>query len=128
MDSVFKAAALAISAAIMALVLRRRNPEIALCLTLCACVLLLIKALNPAPALLELISRARELSGLNNALFAPLIKCVGIGIVARLGADSCRDAGSAGLASAVELSGALAAVFTALPLFSALLGMVEELT
>ena len=69
--------------------------------------------------------RARELSGLSPALFTPVVKCVGIGIVCALGSEACKDAGSGQLASAVELAGAAAALVCALPLVSALLDTVE---
>ena len=51
----------------------------------------------------------------------------GIGIIAKIGADACRDAGSAGTASAVEFAGVVAALFTALPLMRTLLKMMEAL-
>ena len=59
------------------------------------------------------------------ALFTPVVKCVGIGIVCALGSEACKDAGSGQLASAVELAGAAAALVCALPLVSALLDTVE---
>ena len=41
--------------------------------------------------------------------------------------EACRDSGSAQLASAVETAGAVAALFCALPLMTALLDTVEGL-
>ena len=85
------------------------------------------RVLRAACGVVMAAARARELSGLSPALFTPVVKCVGIGIVCALGSEACRDAGSSQLASAVELAGAAAALVCALPLISALLDTVEGL-
>ena len=88
---------------------------------------LLAAALGLAGGVGEVLARARELSGLGSALLAPVMKCAAIGIVCRISSDACRDAGSATLGSALELAGAIAALWTALPLLSALLDTVDAL-
>ncbi|NCB51789.1 MAG: stage III sporulation protein AD [Clostridia bacterium] len=127
MDIAVKAVAAGVIAAIFGLIIRKNNPELAVVLSIAACAVILAVALGLADGVMEVVGLARDLSGLSSAVFTPVVKCVGIGIIAKLGADSCRDAGSAGTASAVELAGAIAAVFTALPLMRTLLKMMEEL-
>ena len=83
--------------------------------------------LGLASGVAEALRRAREMSGLSGALLAPVMKCAAIGVVCRLAADECRDAGSGALGSAVELAGAIAALWTALPLLTALLDTVESI-
>ena len=80
-----------------------------------------------AQQLARALAWAREMSGLSGALLAPVMKCAAIGVVCRLAADECRDAGSGALGSAVELAGAIAALWTALPLLTALLDTVESI-
>lgn len=128
MELVLKAAAAGIVAALAAALVRRHNPELAVATAAAGCAVVLAVALDVGEAVMDLIRTVRSLSGLSSAVLTPVVKCVGIGIAARLGADTCRDAGSAGLASAVELAGAAAALFTALPLFTTLLGMLEDMT
>ena len=48
-------------------------------------------------------------------------------IARRSASDACKDSGSAQLASAVDMAGAVAALFCALPLFSSFLNTVEGL-
>ena len=127
MDLTVRLAAGGICAALLAQLVRRHNAEIALCLTIAGCAALLAAALGLAGGVGEVLARARELSGLGSALPAPVMKCAAIGIVCRIGADACRDAGSATLGSALELAGAIAALWTALPLLSALLDTVDAL-
>lgn len=128
MELAAKAVAAGVCAALMALLLKRSNAELALCLGLGAAAVILLSVLGLASGLAEATARARELSGLSPALYSPIMKCVGIGLICALGSEACKDAGSSQLASAVELVGAAAALVCALPLMSALLDTVEGLT
>ena len=128
MELAAKAVAAGVCAALMALLLKRSNAELALCLGLGAAAVILLSVLGLASGLAEAAARARELSGLSPALYSPIMKCVGIGLICALGSEACKDAGSSQLASAVELAGAAAALVCALPLISALLDTVEGLT
>ena len=128
MDLTFKVVAAGVCAALLALVVRRHNAELALCLTLAGCAAVLAAALGLAGGLRDALERAREMSGLSGALFSPVVKCAAIGVVCRIGSDECRDAGSSALGSALEFAGALAALWTALPLLSALLDTIEVVT
>ena len=127
MELAAKAVAAGICAALMALLLKKSNAELSVCLGLAAAAAILMAVLGLADELAAAAARARELSGLSPALVTPVVKCVGIGIVCALGSEACRDAGSSQLASAVELAGAAAALVCALPLISALLDTVEGL-
>ena len=115
-----------VCAALMALLLKKSNAELALCLGLAAGAAILAATLSLAEDILGAAERARELSGLSPALFTPVVKCVRHrhSLRARLrGLQGTPAAGS--LASAVELAGAAAALVCALPLVSALLDTVE---
>ncbi|HBR08359.1 MAG TPA: stage III sporulation protein AD, partial [Clostridiales bacterium] len=124
MDIAVRAAALGVVAAIVGLLIRKNNPEITVLLSLAASTAILTVALSLIGDVMEVAFLAREMSGLSPAVIRPVIKCVGIGIIAKIGADACRDAGSAGTASAVEFAGVVAALFTALPLMRTLLKMM----
>ena len=128
MELAAKAVAAGVCAALMVLLLKKTNAELGICLGLAAAVVILLSVLGLADGIAQAALRAQELSGLSPALFSPIVKCVGIGIICALGAGACRDAGNSQLASAVELAGAAAALVCALPLMSALLDTVEGLT
>lgn len=127
MDAAVKISALAVTAALLAALIRKSNAELALCLALAGGAAALIAALGLAGEITGAARRARELSGLSPAVFTPLVKCVAVGIIASLAADTCRDSGYAQLATSVELAGAFAALFCALPLVDALLDTLEAL-
>lgn len=127
METAIKVSAAGIAAVLAASLLKKRDPELALALCLAACAVILTFAAGLGERAASFLRRAREISGLSPTALSAVIKCVGIGLISRLGADVCKDAGSLSVASAVELTGALAAVVTALPLFETLLRMIGEL-
>ena len=90
MELAAKAAAVGVCAALMALLLKKSNAELALCLGLAAGAAILAATLSLAEDILGAAERARELSGLSPALFTPVVKCVGIGIVCALGSEACK--------------------------------------
>ena len=116
-----KAACAALCAALLALTIRRSNPELALAVTGLAAVSVACLALEAAAGLRETVEQAVACCGLEAAVLTPVLKCVGAAIVTRLAGDLCRDAGQAALCTAVELAGTAAALLCAAPLFQTVL-------
>lgn len=127
MSAVFRIAALAVFAVLAALTVKKTNGEMALVLECAACVGVLFAVLRMFSPAAEALGNMKALSGVSDAVLAPVIKCTAIGIVTRLAADICRDGGQAALCGAVETAGAVCAVCTAMPLASMLLSLMEEL-
>ena len=127
MSAGFRLAALALTAALLCLSLKKQSPELALGLSLCALALgaaLLLDALRPLLRLAEDLARRAELEG---ELTAPLWRCLGLGLLTELSASACADAGQAALAKLVELGGGLLCIVASLPLLQAVLALIEEL-
>ena len=118
MELAYKTAALCLIAALTAVFLRRGTPELGLVLSLATAAVVLLAILSPLEEALTLLDGLLERTGLERALFLPLLRIVGISLVARLGADLCRDAGQGTLASLVELSAALCSLLAAAPLLT----------
>ena len=127
MDAALKLTALGLTAALLALVVKKQSPELALALTLCACALgagLLLKGIVPVLNLARSLADRAELDG---SLTAPLWKCLGLGLLTELSAAVCADAGQSALAKLVELGGGLLCLVVSLPLLQAVLALIEEL-
>lgn len=122
-----KAALAGVLAALLGLVIKRNQPELALLLALSALLAILAGALSLWGELRVFLTELTEGTALNEALLSPLVKCLVLSVTARLAADVCKDAGSAALASAVELVGAAAGVAVSLPLLRAVLQMIRAL-
>ena len=122
-----KAALGSVLAALLGLVIKRNQPELALLLALSALLAILAGAISLWGELRVFLTELTEGTALNEALLSPLVKCLVLSVTARLAADVCKDAGSAALASAVELVGAAAGVVVSLPLLRAVLQMIRAL-
>ena len=127
MDLIVKVTAVCLLGALLAALLKKSNPELALLLAVAACVIVLavvIKGLDESFALLyEIVTWG----GLSADIFSPLWKTVGIALVTRVGTELCKDAGENAMASLVEMTGAFGAVLVAIPLFQAAWEMLRAL-
>lgn len=127
MDDSFRLSALALTAALLTLVVKKQSPELALVLTLCACALgagLILSYVRPILTLAKNLAERAELDG---TLTAPLWKCLGLGLLTEISASVCDDAGQSALAKLVELGGGLLCLVVSLPLLQAVLALIQEL-
>lgn len=127
MEQVFQVTALCLVGALLAVVVRRGSPELALLLTLAAVAAVLLALAEPVRELMAFLTELGERSGVSEELFVPLYKTVGIALVVKVGGELCRDAGESALASVVETAGAICALLAALPLLRAVLSLLLEL-
>ena len=127
MSDIIKVAAVAVTAAICAVVVRKQAPEMGLALMMCAVAVILLYCSGALRAAVELMDKLVEAGGLSAQVVEPVMKTAGIAIVTRLAADFCRDAQEGGLASAVEIAGTALALVMVLPLMSAVLDMLTGL-
>lgn len=128
MELIFKAVIVGLTGAVLTLLIKRTNPEISLLLTFAVCILIGTLALRAAKSVIEILELARSGGALSSAYTTPVLKCVGIGICAKLGGDLCRDAGQTAVASSIELCAAGCALYVSLPLIKTLLRLMGELT
>ncbi len=127
MEEVFRAAAVAVIAALLALLAGRHIPELGLLLAILAAVLLASMSLGQTRELLDTARSLQASAGLSGDILSPLLRTMGIGIVTRIAAALCRDAKESGIAAAMELAGTVAALCTALPLVQLVLRTVQSL-
>ncbi len=127
MDEMLKVCALCIAASVLALTIKRDSPAIALLTAVAAACVALTAVIGTSRAVTDLLDGITRSSGLPPATLGVVLKTVGISIICRFSADLCRDAGSMAAASAVELAGALSALYVALPLMGTVFQMIEGL-
>lgn len=121
MELILKAAALALTAALIGIVLRRTNPEMTLVLSICTVVLIMGAALGFAKSFTELAQTVQRIFGVSETLIKPVIKCVAVAIITKLTSDLCKDSSQAAAASAVELAGTVCALCIIMPLLMSML-------
>ena len=96
-----QAAAVAVTAALCAAVVRRGTPEIALVLVLAAGVWVLLSAAEGLTSVAALMEELAQLAGLDRTVVEPVFKTVVLSILTKLTGEVCRSAGEGGLASPV---------------------------
>ncbi len=103
--------------AIISVTLKKYVPEYSIMINILTGAIVLIVVIS------EFIPAIHEIKDLLSATKLPkeygviLFKSLGICFVTQFASDSCKDAGESSLASKVELSGKIAILITALPLF-----------
>lgn len=127
MSDIMKVAAAGIIAAILAIVVRKQAPELAVVLAICAGAMILLYCSGALAAAVDFMEKLVKTGGLAPELIAPVVKVTGIAIVTRLAADFCRDAKESALAAVVETAGSALALLAVLPLMSAVLDLLGAL-
>ena len=122
-----KVTALCLVGAVLAALLKKSSPELALLLALAACAAVLLALVRGVATVTAFVREVMQWGGVESALFAPLFKTVAIALISRTGADLCRDAGEGAMASLVEMAGAFGAVVVSLPLFGAVWELLSEM-
>ena len=124
---IIKLSALAVTAALCALVLKKEVPAISAVLALAAGAILLWGAAGALSALRGAADALSRTAGLAPEVWKPVWKTVGIGVVTRLDSAVCKDAGEGCLAAFLESAGTALALLCVLPLAQAVLEALEGL-
>jgi len=126
MEVFIKVSALAVVGVVIISVLRRTLPE----MSVVASIALMCAAVAGAAGILfetaEFIETLADWANLESEIVLPIIKTLGISIVARIAADVCRESGVFSAASVVELLGGAVAISFAVPLIFGLLGQITS--
>lgn len=116
-----KCAALAVFSALVILMIRRMNPELSFALSTVTVIVLLLACGGVMDELLLALRQAQQIFGSSAAELLPMLKCLGIAVTSKAGADLCRDASQSALAAAVETAGSLCAAAVAMPMILSLM-------
>lgn len=127
MPDIVKIAAIGLTAALCAVVVRKNVAELGMVLALVAGAILLGGSLSALESVRTLMDDLADTAGLSPAVLSPVLKTVGIAILTRISSELCRDAGEGGIAAFVETAGAAAAILVALPILRTVLSMITGL-
>ena len=112
--------------AFVVILIKQLKPEMAVPVTAAGAVIVLIAALGMLAPQIEYIGGlwyAEELKG----YAAPMVKSLGIALIAQTAADICRDMGESAAASKVEFAGKVEIMLLCLPLINELLEFARGL-
>ena len=126
-EALWKAIALCLIGALLAVFLKKTSPDVALVLAGCVCVAVLAVIVRGVGEIWSFLTEVLERGGLTMDLFSPLLKIVGIALLTRTAGELCRDAGQSALSGMVETAGGFVAILVSLPLFRAAWTLLEGL-
>lgn len=118
---------LAVAAAVLCMVVRVQQPQMASLCAVAAGLMLIGLALTEIGDVQNLFARLTALAGLKEGYLQPLLKALGISYAAELASQVCTDLGEGGLAVKVGLMGKLCVFTLTAPLLMTILEMILEL-
>lgn len=127
MTDMISIGAIAITAALCAIVVKKNANELGVMLALVAGTIILIRVMGELESIRSLMDFLADTAEISNAVLAPVIKTVGIAIVTKLAAELCRDAKEGGIAAFVETAGAVTALWVSIPLLKTVVNMIMGL-
>lgn len=128
MQNFLQATVVGMIAVIFTALLKKNNKELAVLLSLAACVIIALVLVELAEPLVSFFTKLQNLAGLDNGLMEPLIKTVGVGILTQICASVCSDAGENAIGKLIEICGGILALYVALPLLEAVIEMVQSMS
>ncbi|MHB1653780.1 MAG: stage III sporulation protein AD [Desulfitobacteriaceae bacterium] len=118
---------LALIVTIIAVVLRRIQPEIAIQLSILAGVTIFLLVLGKIKVIVDLLQNLADQANISSYYLIILLKIVGIAYLAEFGAQICRDAGEGALAIKVEVAAKIGVLVLAIPIIVAILESLVRL-
>jgi len=106
-----------LSAAFLAVLLRRHTPESAIAISLGVGIIVLGVIVTQISPVITRINSLLSATSQQSEYITVLFKALGVCILTQLASDSCKDAGESSLAEKAELAGKVSLLLLALPLF-----------
>ncbi len=123
---ILQIAAVGLVAGILALSVKKTNPEIALQVSVVAGVLILITVLPALSESVAFITDLSQIAGISEGV-SLVLKITGIAYVCEFSSQLLKDANEGAIASKVEFGGKLVIVVLTLPLLREFVELVSEL-
>lgn len=124
---VFKILGFSIFAVIMIIVIKEQNKEIALILTIAACVGLMIYSMSQLSGVIDMLDSLVSTSGINKEFLEIILKVTAISYIIEFGKNVCVDAGQSAIATKLEMSGKVIIVTLSVPLIASLVNILTGL-
>jgi len=114
-------------ALILGIVLEKPGKDLALLLTLTACAMVLIAAVNYLQPVMDFVQRLQVIGKLDSEILEILTKVVGIGLIAEITGLICTDAGNGALGKTLQVLAAVVILWLSIPILNQLLSLIETI-
>ena len=126
MDTFIKVSAGAIVALVLYLILNKQAKDFSAVLSICACCTIIIYAVNFLKPLIDFIKKIESLGQFDPEILKILLKSVGVGLLTEITSLICVDAGNSSLGKSLQILGSSVILYLAIPLFSNLIDIVQD--
>lgn len=127
MNIFLKCAAGTLIALILYLILFKHGRDISTLLTVTVCCMLAAATLEYLVPVVDFFERLQSISNLDSDMLQIVLRAVGIGLLSEVTALICTDAGNATLGKSLQLLASCVVLYLAIPLFTELLELIEEI-
>ena len=127
MEDLGRLAAAAVLGTLLALTVKKQNPDLALVIVLAAGAVLLSAALQYLQVIKAFLQDLSAAAGLQDDIIGPLFRAVAVCILVHSAASVCRDGAESALAAKLELCGNAACIVILLPLLSRLIRLIARI-
>ena len=118
---------LALVTAVIAVMIKQKNGEIALMLSISCGVIILVSLLSQISEIISTVNSIVAASNMNIEYIKILLKVIGISLLTEFAVSVCKESGQQGIASNVLLAGKIMITVISLPLYSEILNTVMSL-
>lgn len=117
-----------IVATTLILLLKTNRPEMAVNLAIITGVIIFCIVIGKVHGVIQIIEKYMKRSNINMFYFNVLLKIIGISYIAEFGAEICKDAGQAAIASKIELSGKIIIITLSIPIITSLIELILKIS
>lgn len=123
---IFRVAVLGVSAALLALWLKKDKPEYGLYISLAAGTIILGLAVSQLNIVIDTVSQIASYITIDKKYITILLRVIGIAYVCEFASNLCKDSGCGSIASQIELTGKISILVMSLPVMMSLLDTIES--
>ncbi|MEG2348289.1 MAG: SpoIIIAC/SpoIIIAD family protein [Clostridia bacterium] len=124
---ILKVVGFAIISVVLIIILNEQKKEMALILTIFACLGIMIFALSKMLPIIDMLNELVEKSGMNKEFLNIILKVTAIAYIVEFGKNICIDSGQSAIATKLEMTGKVLIVSLSIPLISALVNVLTGL-
>ena len=127
MNVFLRAIAGEVIAVILWISLGKQNKDFSTLLTLLVCVMIFVASVAFLRPLMQFISKIQYLGALDSDLVSVVLKSVGIGILAEISAQICKDAGNESMGKVLQFLSTTVVLWISIPVFEKLLALLDNI-
>lgn len=124
---IMKIVAVGIVAAVLAVLLREKRPEIAVLVSIVTGLVIFIFIISKLNSVITVLKYFAGKANIDVLYFSTILKVIAIAYITEFGAQICRDAGEGSIASKIELAGKVLIMVVAIPILAALMDIMIKI-